>query len=406
MDEVFGAENFLATFIWQQRCRRRRTTSRTSRGTTTTSSSTRAIAELWSSSTCCLEPTEHRRARTANPDNDPRGPWRSGRRSQPGAPTSQRGTYPITTPSGRVDRGRRPAGVLAYASRESIARSSHADEIVFVERRDRHRSRSSDLPAEVRRGRDPAERLARHRGRSQRSDAKQRAAQASRSARRQRLRHPEADAADPTDAAAGDDRRRRTTSSSTSSPGRDQRRTPSLQQNAEDGGNRRFICGQLPGADARLATTTQVRRLGHHLRPHRRGRWRTSSAQQGFGSYRLGREQLPRRDDRPSRRAVRPQRVDAATTRSTSWTPSPPRCCSRRASRSTRPGTRHEAGGADGDRRRRRRRRAEPRHHRRGRRRRARARAARRRVPRGRLRRQRTRSRRTPSPTRGTSASR
>lgn len=97
MDEVFGAQNFVATIIWQKMFSPKNTARHFSE------SHDYVIvyalrANEWKPN--LLTRDETATARYKNPDDDPRGPWTSGdcsARNFYGA-----GTYPITCPSGRV----------------------------------------------------------------------------------------------------------------------------------------------------------------------------------------------------------------------------------------------------------------------------------------------------------------
>jgi adenine-specific DNA-methyltransferase len=100
MDEVFGAENFVATFPWQKLYARK----------------SNAMVSVSHDHILCyardlksvdinrLPATDELRARYKNPDDDPRGPWQSVsfhvRTDNPAKRTEYR--YDITTPSGRV----------------------------------------------------------------------------------------------------------------------------------------------------------------------------------------------------------------------------------------------------------------------------------------------------------------
>lgn len=103
MDEVFGAENFIATVIWH--------------GMDSPKNSARYFSEdheyllLYARNAACWRPnllprTEEMVARYKNPDKDPRGPWLLGDLAARN-PYSE-GTYAITTPSGRTIAGPPP----------------------------------------------------------------------------------------------------------------------------------------------------------------------------------------------------------------------------------------------------------------------------------------------------------
>jgi len=115
MDEVFGRSNFIANVIWQKMF--------------SPKSSARHLSDmhdhilvfskdisLWRRN--LLPRTEEHERAYKNPDNDPRGPWTSGdisARNYYGA-----GTYPITTPTGRVIPGP-PKGMFWRFSKERFA---------------------------------------------------------------------------------------------------------------------------------------------------------------------------------------------------------------------------------------------------------------------------------------------
>lgn len=103
MNEVFGEENFVATVIWQK--------------VFSPKNSARHFSEdhdyivVYAKNADTWVPhllprTEEMEARYANPDNDLRGPWTSGDLSARNF--YGEGTYPVTTPSGRVIDGPPP----------------------------------------------------------------------------------------------------------------------------------------------------------------------------------------------------------------------------------------------------------------------------------------------------------
>jgi adenine-specific DNA-methyltransferase len=99
-DEVFGEENFVATFIWEKRTtRENRRVFSFNHDYVVCYAKSKEVFELTRN---LLPLTEEARARYKNPDNDPRGPWQSvSLNAQAGhATTSQ--FYEITTPGGRV----------------------------------------------------------------------------------------------------------------------------------------------------------------------------------------------------------------------------------------------------------------------------------------------------------------
>lgn len=93
MDEVFGAENFVATLVWQKK---------TSRDNRAAFSSAHDYLSVYSASPRWRE-SRNRLADTgdySNPDNDPRGPWRSvPMTAQAGHATASQ-FYTLTSPTG------------------------------------------------------------------------------------------------------------------------------------------------------------------------------------------------------------------------------------------------------------------------------------------------------------------
>lgn len=100
LDEIFGQQNFISTIIWQK--------------IFSPKSSARHFSanhdyilvyaknsNIWSRN--LLSRTEAHDKRYSNPDNDPRGPWTSGDLSARNYYSL--GTYPISTPSGRIITG-------------------------------------------------------------------------------------------------------------------------------------------------------------------------------------------------------------------------------------------------------------------------------------------------------------
>lgn len=104
MNEVFGEENFIAAVIWQKVFSPKNSARHFSEDHDYVIVYAKS-AETWAPR--LLPRSEEMEARYANPDNDPRGPWTSGdvsARNYYGE-----GTYPITSPAGRVIPGP-PAG--------------------------------------------------------------------------------------------------------------------------------------------------------------------------------------------------------------------------------------------------------------------------------------------------------
>ncbi len=96
MDEVFGAENFIATVIWQKMYSPKNSARHFSEDHDYILVYARS-GEIWRPK--LLPRTEQMEARYENPDNDPRGPWKPGDLSARNY--YGEGTYGITAPSGR-----------------------------------------------------------------------------------------------------------------------------------------------------------------------------------------------------------------------------------------------------------------------------------------------------------------
>jgi len=114
MNEVFGEENFVASVIWQKVFSPKNSARHFSEDHDYVLIYARR-GEDWRPT--LLPRTEEMEARYDNPDNDPRGPWTSGdvsARNYYGA-----GTYSITCPSGRVIDGP-PPGTYWRVSREKF----------------------------------------------------------------------------------------------------------------------------------------------------------------------------------------------------------------------------------------------------------------------------------------------
>ena len=99
-DEVFGEDNFIATIIWQKVYSPKNSAKYFSEDHDYVLVYARSI-ELWRPR--LLPRTEEMTARYINPDDDPRGPWKPGDLSARNY--YGEGTYPITTPSGRLIEG-------------------------------------------------------------------------------------------------------------------------------------------------------------------------------------------------------------------------------------------------------------------------------------------------------------
>ena len=97
MNEIFGEENFVAQLIWERAFSPKNDAKFISNSHDYVLMYARSINEF---SIGRLDRTEEANARYSNPDNDPRGPWMS---SDISVKTySIANDYPITTPSGRI----------------------------------------------------------------------------------------------------------------------------------------------------------------------------------------------------------------------------------------------------------------------------------------------------------------
>lgn len=103
MDEIFGSENFITTIIWQKVYSPKNSAKHFSEDHDYVVVYAKN-AETWRP--LLLPRTEDMEARYTNPDNDPRGPWKSGDLSARNY--YGEGTYPLTCPSGRVIEGPPP----------------------------------------------------------------------------------------------------------------------------------------------------------------------------------------------------------------------------------------------------------------------------------------------------------
>lgn len=103
MNEVFGEENFIASVIWQKVYSPKNSARHFSEDHDYIVVYARQ-AEVWRPQ--LLPRTEEMEARYDNPDNDPRGPWKPGDLSARNYYSE--GTYPVTCPSGRVIQGPPP----------------------------------------------------------------------------------------------------------------------------------------------------------------------------------------------------------------------------------------------------------------------------------------------------------
>jgi adenine-specific DNA-methyltransferase len=103
LDEIFGADNFVATCIWQKNFSPKNTAQFFSEDHDYVLIYAKD-KQLWRPN--LLERTQEMDDRFTNTDNDPRGPWTSGDLSARNYYSE--GTYSITCPSGRVIEGPPP----------------------------------------------------------------------------------------------------------------------------------------------------------------------------------------------------------------------------------------------------------------------------------------------------------
>jgi adenine-specific DNA-methyltransferase len=100
MDEIFGKKNFVATLLWQKVFAPKNTARHFSEDHDYVV--VYALSgETWTPN--LLDRSEEAISRYKNPDNDPRGPWTSG--DIQARNFYSEGTYPITCPSGRIVSG-------------------------------------------------------------------------------------------------------------------------------------------------------------------------------------------------------------------------------------------------------------------------------------------------------------
>jgi adenine-specific DNA-methyltransferase len=123
MDEVFGETNFVANVIWQKVF--------SPKNSAQYFSEDHDYVLVYARSKSVWRPrliprTQVQDDRYANPDGDPRGPWTSGDLSARNFYGG--GTYPITTPNGRVIDGP-PKGMYWRFSKESFLELQHDNRI-------------------------------------------------------------------------------------------------------------------------------------------------------------------------------------------------------------------------------------------------------------------------------------
>jgi adenine-specific DNA-methyltransferase len=127
LDEIFGRENYVSTVIWKRRNDPRNMARHVSGDHDTILVYAKSLPDL---RTNRLDRTEAMDAAYANPDGDPRGPWR---RSDLAARNPySKGLYGITTPSGRIIEGP-PSGSYWRVAQEELERLDADDRIYWGE---------------------------------------------------------------------------------------------------------------------------------------------------------------------------------------------------------------------------------------------------------------------------------
>jgi len=119
LDEIFGPQNFVATIIWEKVY----SPKGSARHFSTNHDYILVYAQnalIWKRN--LLPRTEIQIERYKNPDNDPRGPWKPGDLSARNYYSE--GTYPITTPSGRIISGP-PKGTYWRVSQENFEKMNN-----------------------------------------------------------------------------------------------------------------------------------------------------------------------------------------------------------------------------------------------------------------------------------------
>lgn len=126
MDEVFGRQNFVASFAWEKdKGRRNDTDISQSHDHILLYAKDRG---LWRNSRNLLPRTEEQKKRYRNPDNDPRGPWLQGDNGTAKS-GSEGARFPITLPSGRSVQP--PLGNFWRFSRENFENARAEGRVYF-----------------------------------------------------------------------------------------------------------------------------------------------------------------------------------------------------------------------------------------------------------------------------------
>ncbi|OKK06506.1 hypothetical protein AMK26_10870 [Streptomyces sp. CB03234] len=148
MDEIFGPENFVATVIWQKVYSPKNSARHFSEDHDYLLVYAKD-ADAWTPG--LLPRTDEQNAAYKNPDNDPRGPWKADNFTARNY--YSKGTYPITTPGGRVIEGPPPGTYWRYSER--TMREMDADNRIWWGRDGTNRPAVKRFLSEVRQGRVP-----------------------------------------------------------------------------------------------------------------------------------------------------------------------------------------------------------------------------------------------------------
>lgn len=145
LDEIFGEQNFVATCIWQKNF--------SPKNTARHFSEDHDYVLVYAKNAINWRPnllvrTEAMEARYSNPDNDARGPWASSDLSARNYYSE--GTYPITTPKGRVVAG--PPQGTYWRVKESKFKELDADNRIWWGEDGDNQPRSKRFLTEVKQG--------------------------------------------------------------------------------------------------------------------------------------------------------------------------------------------------------------------------------------------------------------
>jgi adenine-specific DNA-methyltransferase len=126
MDEVFGAQTFISTVVWEKDKGRRNDTDISSAHDNILIYAPNP--KLWRDTRNLLPRTAEHDSRYKNPDNDPRGPWLQGDNGTAKS-GSDKARFPVTLPSGRVVAP--PAGNYWRFSEETLAAAREDGRVWF-----------------------------------------------------------------------------------------------------------------------------------------------------------------------------------------------------------------------------------------------------------------------------------